>query len=38
MTEAGSPPGDSDAVPSGSEPLDYILGGGYPVPVADGEI
>lgn len=29
MTEADSPPGDSGAVPSGSEPLDYILGGGY---------
>ncbi|HYD38488.1 MAG TPA: ATPase domain-containing protein [Allosphingosinicella sp.] len=29
MTETESPPGDSDAVPSGSEPLDYILGGGY---------
>ena len=31
MTDADSPPGDSDAVPSGSEPLDYILGGGYAV-------
>ncbi|HEX8573951.1 MAG TPA: ATPase domain-containing protein [Allosphingosinicella sp.] len=29
MAEADSPPSDSDAVPSGSEPLDYILGGGY---------
>jgi circadian clock protein KaiC len=29
MIEADSPPGDSDAVPSGSEPLDYILAGGY---------
>jgi circadian clock protein KaiC len=29
MIEADSPPGGSDAVPSGSEPLDYILGGGY---------
>lgn len=29
MTETDSPPGDSDAVPSGSEPLDYILGGGF---------
>ena len=29
MTETDSPPGESDAVPSGSEPLDYILGGGY---------
>jgi circadian clock protein KaiC len=29
MTEAAPPPGISDAVPSGSQPLDYILGGGY---------
>jgi circadian clock protein KaiC len=29
MIETDSPPGDSDAVPTGSEPLDYILGGGY---------
>ena len=29
MAEADSPPSDSEAVPSGSEPLDYILGGGY---------
>jgi circadian clock protein KaiC len=29
MTETDSPLGESDAVPSGSEPLDYILGGGY---------
>ncbi len=29
MTETDSPGGESDAVPSGSEPLDYILGGGY---------
>jgi circadian clock protein KaiC len=29
MTETDSPPGVSDAVPTGSEPLDYILGGGY---------
>lgn len=29
MTQAESPPGESGPVPSGSEPLDYILAGGY---------
>lgn len=29
MAESDSPPSDSGAVPSGSEPLDYILAGGY---------
>ena len=29
MTETESPPGETGAVPSGSEPLDYILRGGY---------